>query len=178
MPFKCCFNAWPPPLHIHGTCRFPEGEWQSYKDDNLWRESSAEMREKQRLEADMINDVRQAAEVHRQVRHVVSESEVSCGLHSTGWHPFEWLALPTCMVMCMCGNWSDPRLIEIEAVILQYVMQQVTHVRRSERRCVWLSVPSWPELSLPLLAVVCCARAGSVVHPQDCQARHPPDAAV
>lgn len=49
------------------STRFPEGEWQSYKDDNLWRESSAEMREKQRLEADMINDVRQAAEVHRQV---------------------------------------------------------------------------------------------------------------
>lgn len=47
--------------------RFPEGEWQSYKDDNLWRETSAEKRELQRLQADMINDVRQAAEVHRQV---------------------------------------------------------------------------------------------------------------
>jgi hypothetical protein len=70
MPFKCWSNSWPPPVHIHYTFRFPEGEWQSYKDDNLWRESSAEMREKQRLEADMINDVRQAAEVHRQVRHV------------------------------------------------------------------------------------------------------------
>jgi hypothetical protein len=48
--------------------RFPEGEWQSYKDDNLWRETSAEKRDLQRLQADMINDVRQAAEVHRQVR--------------------------------------------------------------------------------------------------------------
>jgi methionyl aminopeptidase len=52
------------------VCRFPEGEWQSYKDDNLWRETSAEMREKDRLQADMINDVRQAAEVHRQVSDV------------------------------------------------------------------------------------------------------------
>ena len=50
--------------------RFPEGEWQSYKDDNLWRETSAEKRELQRLQADMINDVRQAAEVHRQVRNI------------------------------------------------------------------------------------------------------------
>lgn len=51
--------------------KFPEGEWQSYKDDNLWRETSAEMREKDRLQADMINDVRQAAEVHRQVRSYI-----------------------------------------------------------------------------------------------------------
>ena len=47
--------------------KFPEGEWQSYKDDNLWRETSAEKRDLERLQADMINDVRQAAEVHRQV---------------------------------------------------------------------------------------------------------------
>jgi hypothetical protein len=53
-------------------CRFPEGEWQSYKDDNLWRETSAEKRELQRLQADMINDVRQAAEVHRQVSLVMA----------------------------------------------------------------------------------------------------------
>lgn len=48
--------------------KFPEGEWQSYKDDNLWRETSAEKRELERLNWDMINQVRQAAEVHRQVR--------------------------------------------------------------------------------------------------------------
>lgn len=46
---------------------FPEGEWQSYKDDNLWRETSAEKRELDRLQWDMVNDVRQAAEVHRTV---------------------------------------------------------------------------------------------------------------
>ncbi|KXZ49245.1 hypothetical protein GPECTOR_22g837 [Gonium pectorale] len=48
--------------------KYPEGEWQSYKDDNLWRETSAEKRELERLNWDMINEVRRAAEVHRQVR--------------------------------------------------------------------------------------------------------------
>jgi hypothetical protein len=36
---------------------------QSYKDDNLWRETSAEKRELDRLQWDMVNEVRQAAEV-------------------------------------------------------------------------------------------------------------------
>lgn len=44
-----------PPLHL-----LPQ---QSYKDDNLWRETSAEKRELERLQWDGINDVRQAAEV-------------------------------------------------------------------------------------------------------------------
>jgi hypothetical protein len=35
---------------------------------NLWRETSEEKREMQRLQDDMINDVRHCAEVHRQVR--------------------------------------------------------------------------------------------------------------
>eukprot|EP00199_Chlamydomonas_sp_CCMP681_P000499 CAMPEP_0119107772 /NCGR_PEP_ID=MMETSP1180-20130426/11591_1 /TAXON_ID=3052 ORGANISM="Chlamydomonas cf sp, Strain CCMP681" /NCGR_SAMPLE_ID=MMETSP1180 /ASSEMBLY_ACC=CAM_ASM_000741 /LENGTH=478 /DNA_ID=CAMNT_0007093309 /DNA_START=16 /DNA_END=1452 /DNA_ORIENTATION=+ len=48
--------------------RFPQGTMHSYKDDNLWRETSAEKREQERLESDMLNQVRQAAEVHRQVR--------------------------------------------------------------------------------------------------------------
>ncbi|EFJ46638.1 hypothetical protein VOLCADRAFT_109159 [Volvox carteri f. nagariensis] len=48
--------------------KYPEGEWQSYKDDNLWRETSAEKRELERLNWDMLNEVRRAAEVHRQVR--------------------------------------------------------------------------------------------------------------
>lgn len=50
---------------------FPEGEWQSYKDDQRWRETDAEKREVYRLQHDMINEVRQAAEVHRQVRKYV-----------------------------------------------------------------------------------------------------------
>mmetsp|Transcript_502 Transcript_502/g.564 ORF Transcript_502/g.564 Transcript_502/m.564 type:complete len:458 (+) Transcript_502:162-1535(+) len=52
---------------------FPEGEIQSYKDDNLWRETSAEKRELERLEADMYNDVRHASEVHRQVRKYIQK---------------------------------------------------------------------------------------------------------
>ncbi|CAM6106029.1 unnamed protein product [Calypogeia fissa] len=47
---------------------FPEGEIQQYKDDNLWRVTSEEKREQERLEKPMYNSVRQAAEVHRQVR--------------------------------------------------------------------------------------------------------------
>jgi methionyl aminopeptidase len=40
---------------------------------NLWRETSEEKRELQRLHDDMINDVRQCAEVHRQVRSYMSK---------------------------------------------------------------------------------------------------------
>jgi methionyl aminopeptidase len=36
---------------------------QSYADDNLWRETSAEKREMERLQWDGANDVRKAAEV-------------------------------------------------------------------------------------------------------------------
>ncbi|KAF3519022.1 hypothetical protein DY000_02061843 [Brassica cretica] len=47
---------------------FPEGEIQNYKDDNLWRTTSEEKRELERLQKSIYNSVRQAAEVHRQVR--------------------------------------------------------------------------------------------------------------
>eukprot|EP00850_Spirogloea_muscicola_P008231 SM000043S15859 [mRNA] locus=s43:493220:496498:- [translate_table: standard] len=47
---------------------YPPGEEQDYKDDNLWRLTSEEMRERERLSAPLLNDVRRAAEVHRQVR--------------------------------------------------------------------------------------------------------------
>lgn len=47
---------------------FPEGEIQQYKDDNLWRTTSEEKRELERLQKPMYNSVRRAAEVHRQVR--------------------------------------------------------------------------------------------------------------
>lgn len=52
---------------------FPEGEWQSYKDDQRWRETAAEKRELDRLQFDMINEVRQAAEVHREVRKYIQK---------------------------------------------------------------------------------------------------------
>eukprot|EP00887_Chlorella_sp_A99_P002610 scaffold6.g2610.t1 len=50
---------------------FPEGEWQSYNEDQRWRETNEEKRHLYRLQHDMINEVRQAAEVHRQVRSYI-----------------------------------------------------------------------------------------------------------
>eukprot|EP00898_Chlorokybus_atmophyticus_P001622 jgi/Chlat1/2460/Chrsp171S00135 len=47
---------------------YPEGELHEYKDDNRWRTTSEEMRERERLEASVYSDVRRAAEVHRQTR--------------------------------------------------------------------------------------------------------------
>lgn len=60
--------------------KFPEGEWQSYKDDQRWRETDAEKRELARLEEDMVNEVRQAAEVHRQVRKYMTEKVIRPGI--------------------------------------------------------------------------------------------------
>ncbi|KAL3596777.1 hypothetical protein D5086_008414 [Populus alba] len=57
-----------PVVDLFPTGEFPEGEIQQYKDDNLWRTTSEEKRELERLEKPMYNSVRQAAEVHRQVR--------------------------------------------------------------------------------------------------------------
>ncbi|KAG2703609.1 hypothetical protein I3760_06G146600 [Carya illinoinensis] len=50
---------------------FPEGEIQQYKDDNLWRNTSEEKRELERLEKPLYNSVHRAAEVHRQVRKYI-----------------------------------------------------------------------------------------------------------
>lgn len=50
---------------------FPEGEIQQYKDGNLWRTTSEEKRELERLEKPLYNAIRQAAEVHRQVRKYI-----------------------------------------------------------------------------------------------------------
>jgi methionyl aminopeptidase len=47
---------------------FPAGELQDYVDANAFRTSSAEMRERERIEEDLYNTVREAAEVHRRVR--------------------------------------------------------------------------------------------------------------
>jgi hypothetical protein len=44
---------------------------------NLWRETSEEKRELERLEANLYNDVRQASEVHREV----------CDAPTAGSHP-------------------------------------------------------------------------------------------
>ncbi|XP_028398280.1 methionine aminopeptidase 2B-like [Dendronephthya gigantea] len=50
---------------------FPLGEVVNYKDDNLWRVTSEEKRALDRMHLDLYNEVRQAAEAHRQVRKYV-----------------------------------------------------------------------------------------------------------
>ncbi|XP_065863049.1 methionine aminopeptidase 2B [Euphorbia lathyris] len=60
-----------PIIELFPSGEFPEGEIQQYKDDNLWRTTSEEKRELERLEKPMYNSVRQAAEVHRQVRKYI-----------------------------------------------------------------------------------------------------------
>ncbi|KAJ3054711.1 Methionine aminopeptidase 2B [Rhizophlyctis rosea] len=47
---------------------FPEGELHEYKDDNTYRTTSEELRALERMSFDQYNDLRKAAEVHRQVR--------------------------------------------------------------------------------------------------------------
>ncbi|KAF8925821.1 methionine aminopeptidase 2-like protein [Dissophora ornata] len=47
---------------------YPEGEVCEYKDDNVWRTTDEEKRALERQNFDQYNDVRRAAEVHRQVR--------------------------------------------------------------------------------------------------------------
>ena len=48
---------------------FPVGELQYYSDDrNAYRTTSAELRERERIESDLYDTMREAAEVHRQVR--------------------------------------------------------------------------------------------------------------
>ncbi|KAK8658665.1 hypothetical protein V6N13_036867 [Hibiscus sabdariffa] len=60
-----------PVVDLFPSREFPEGEIQQYKDDNLWRTTSEEKRELDRLEKPKYNAVRQAAEVHRQVRKYI-----------------------------------------------------------------------------------------------------------
>ncbi|CAE6048759.1 unnamed protein product [Arabidopsis arenosa] len=57
-----------PVLDLFPSGEFPQGEIQQYKDDNLWRTTSEEKREMERLQKPIYNSLRQAAEVHRQVR--------------------------------------------------------------------------------------------------------------
>lgn len=47
---------------------FPVGEVQEYRDHNAYRTTSAEMRHRERIEAELYEYVREASEVHRQVR--------------------------------------------------------------------------------------------------------------
>jgi methionyl aminopeptidase len=62
---------------------YPEGEWQSYNDDNRWRETNEEKRALQRAQEQaggMVQDVRRAAEVHRQVRRYIQDKVAKPGV--------------------------------------------------------------------------------------------------
>lgn len=48
--------------------KFPRGETQEYLDANSYRTTSAELRDRERIEEDLYESVREASEVHRQVR--------------------------------------------------------------------------------------------------------------
>jgi len=52
---------------------FPLGEVLDYQNDNLWRSTSEEKRELERLYSTVYEDIRKAAEVHRQVRRYAQE---------------------------------------------------------------------------------------------------------
>jgi methionyl aminopeptidase len=57
-----------PVSNFYPNNEFPVGEIMEYKDENLWRTTSEEKRSLERMENDMYNEVREASEVHRQVR--------------------------------------------------------------------------------------------------------------
>ncbi|KAL0772385.1 hypothetical protein Bca101_037536 [Brassica carinata] len=90
-----------PVVKLFPSGEFPEGEIQQYKGDNLWRSTSEEKRELERLEKPIYNSVRQAAEVHRQtledtVRKLISEN----GLKAS-------IAFPTgCSLNWVAAHWT------------------------------------------------------------------------
>jgi methionyl aminopeptidase len=49
--------------------KFPEGKLMDYGEDNLWRTTNEEKRQLDRIMNDNLNDLRKAAEVHRQARY-------------------------------------------------------------------------------------------------------------
>ncbi|KAG0740242.1 hypothetical protein G6F57_001925 [Rhizopus arrhizus] len=57
-----------PVSKIYTNKVYPVGECHDYIDDNLWRTTSEEKRAEERLKEEDYNDLRRAAEVHRQVR--------------------------------------------------------------------------------------------------------------
>jgi len=56
---------------IFKTGVYPQGEIQEYKDKNTYRTTSEELRERERLESDVYNSFRRAAEAHRRVRQYI-----------------------------------------------------------------------------------------------------------
>jgi len=75
-------QTWPPTVpvpDVYPDRKFPLGEIQQYKDENLWRTTSEEKRNLERLQEDLYQNVRLAAECHRQVRKYV-QSKVKPGI--------------------------------------------------------------------------------------------------
>lgn len=82
-------QTWPPSVPVAGLDHFkknggkyPVGEEVDYtiNNDNLWRTTSEEKRANERLNSDMYNQVRRAAEVHRQVRQYAQEELIKPGV--------------------------------------------------------------------------------------------------
>uniref|UniRef100_A0A6B2FW37 Methionine aminopeptidase 2B (Trinotate prediction) n=1 Tax=Myxobolus squamalis TaxID=59785 RepID=A0A6B2FW37_MYXSQ len=48
---------------------YPEGQIMDYPGDNLWRQKNNEKKMIEKLHLDVYNDIRRAAETHRQVRN-------------------------------------------------------------------------------------------------------------
>eukprot|EP00735_Rhodelphis_limneticus_P008854 TRINITY_DN2328_c0_g2::TRINITY_DN2328_c0_g2_i1::g.20799::m.20799 TRINITY_DN2328_c0_g2::TRINITY_DN2328_c0_g2_i1::g.20799 ORF type:complete len:650 (-),score=203.54,sp/Q56Y85/MAP22_ARATH/71.98/0.0,Peptidase_M24/PF00557.19/2e-40,zf-B_box/PF00643.19/0.032,zf-B_box/PF00643.19/3.3e-05,SAM_2/PF07647.12/1.2e-05,SAM_1/PF00536.25/0.00034,SAM_PNT/PF02198.11/0.12 TRINITY_DN2328_c0_g2_i1:487-2436(-) len=62
---------------------FPKGEEHDYRDDNLWRKTSEEKRHQERVEENIYTELRQAAEVHRQVRQYMVRNVIRPGISMT-----------------------------------------------------------------------------------------------
>ncbi|KAI8086640.1 peptidase M24, structural domain-containing protein [Halteromyces radiatus] len=62
-----------PVSKIFTNAIYPVGECHDYRDDNLWRTTSEEKRALERDQESNYNDVRRAAEVHRQVRQYIQK---------------------------------------------------------------------------------------------------------
>jgi len=58
---------------------FPEGEIQEYREGNEWRKTNAEKREAEKISVDLYENIRRAAEAHRQVR-VYAQSFIKPGI--------------------------------------------------------------------------------------------------
>lgn len=66
----------PPPIPVASyfpSGVFPAGELQGYRDDQTDRTSKIEARDRERLDADVVNNLRHAAEAHRRVRGYMAD---------------------------------------------------------------------------------------------------------
>ncbi|KAI8825699.1 peptidase M24, structural domain-containing protein [Fimicolochytrium jonesii] len=63
-----------PVSHLFPDAVYPEGQLEEYRDDNAFRTTDEEKRYLERMENDHYNDLRKAAEVHRQVRQYAKKT--------------------------------------------------------------------------------------------------------